>query len=48
MVFKRTNKNSLPTCGLTPKDCKGIGIKIGENISDKCEKCPIYKRNKKN
>ena len=46
-------KSSLMACGLKPKECNGLGMKIGGKVSDvvkvseKCEKCPIYKENNK-
>ena len=46
MKFKKSNKSSSTTCGLTAKECKGVGIMIADKPSEKCLKCPIYKAKK--
>lgn len=47
MKFKKTSKNSLQKCGLTAKECKGVGIMIADKPLEKCLTCPIYKKSKR-
>lgn len=33
-------------CGLKRSECKGNGIHVGGELSEKCKKCPVYNQKK--
>lgn len=47
---KKLNNNSSrylgkkAECGLTPKECNGVGIQVGGKLLEKCLECPIRKK----
>lgn len=46
---KKLNNNSSrylgkkAECGLTPKECNGVGMKMNGKTLEKCLRCPNYK-----
>lgn len=39
----KRSSNSLRECGLTAKQCKGIGMQVAGQVLEKCLRCPVYK-----
>ena len=50
---KKLNNNSSrystkkAECGLTPKECNGVGMKLNGKMLEKCLECPIYRKKNK-